>query len=146
MRKALVLLAITYLTGCVATMNVPTGPDKGFQDAAAFVKEKKYSEAIVAYKKIVAASPASALAADSLFELAVIRTLHDNPQRDYVQAIHAFEEFIRQHPGHGRTPEAQSWIYALRQVLDLKKENEHLKKNIEQLKRLDIRHEERRRQ
>ena len=44
-----------------------------------------------------------------------------------------------------RADEARTWISVLRTVQELKKQNEHLNESIEELKQLDIRHEERRR-
>ena len=79
-----------------------------------------------------------------MFEIALINAYHDNPQRDYAQAIRSFAEFIKRYPDNRRADEARTWISVLRTVLELKKQNEHLKENIEELKQLDIRHEDRR--
>lgn len=121
-----------------------TGPGREFQAASVSVKEKRYKEAVAAYKKIAADSPGSTLAADALFELALVHATPDNPQRDYAQATHTFEEFLKLYPDDKRAHEARHWIAVLKAVLELKKENERLNNNIEELKRLDIRHEERR--
>jgi len=143
-KKIIVLIAIILLSGC-ATGRVVTGPEQQFQAAEVCVKEKKFKEAAATFRKIAAdAPPASPLAADALFELALVHANHDNPQRDYVQAIQTFEQLIKRHPDYSKIPEAQIWISVLKTVQDLKKENEKLIESIEQLKRLDIRHEERR--
>ncbi len=123
-----------------------SGLDSDYQNAAALVREKKYDEAIAAYREIAAESPKSAVAGNALYEVAYLQVFYDNPKRDYGQALSGFEEFLKLFPDHARTPDARNWRYALRMILDTKKENEHLKKNIEQLKKLDIRHEERRSQ
>lgn len=150
MRTVIVLLAIIWLSGCVAKTG-PIGPEKEFHDAAVSVKAKSYQDAVAAYKKIAADSPGSALAAEALFELALVHAHHDNPRRNYAQATHTFEEFLKSHPDNGRAAEAQTWILILKTVQELKKQNEHLsksivelKRSIEQLKRIDVRHEERR--
>ena len=96
------------------------------------------------YNKIVADSPDSDLAADALFELALINAHYDNPQRDYTRASRSFAEFLKRYPDNRRADEARTWISVLRTVQELKKQNEHLNENIEELKQLDIRHEERR--
>lgn len=143
MRKVIVLFAIIWLSGCAIITGV-NEPKKEFQAAAVSVKEKKYKAAVAAYKKIVADSPDSTLAADALFELALVHAHHDNPQRDYALAIQTFEEFIKRYSDNKRMTEAQIWISVLKTIQELKKQNEHLNKSIDQLKRLDIRHEERR--
>ncbi len=144
MKKIIVLIALLLLSGC-ATGSFATGPEKQFQTAAVSVKEKRYKEAAAAYRKIVADDPGSSLAADALFELALVHAHHDNPQRDYVQATRSFEEFLKRYPNHKRSDEAQTWLTTLKAVQELKKQNEYLTKSIEELKRLDIRHEQRRR-
>jgi TolA-binding protein len=142
-KKVIVLLVVIWFSGC-ATTSVVTGPEKQLQDAAVSVKEKRFKEAAAACNRIMAESPDSALAADALFEVALINAYHDNPQRDYAQAIRSFAEFIKRYPDNRKADEARTWITVLRTVLELKKQNEHLKENIEELKQLDIRHEERR--
>lgn len=144
MRKIIVLIAaIILLSGC-ATGRFATEPERQFQEAAVSVKEKRYKEAASLYKKILADATDPALAADALYELGLVYAHQDNPQRDYAQTVQTFEQFIRRYPDSNRVGEAQAWIAALKTVQELKKENDKLKESIEQLKRLDIRHEERR--
>lgn len=143
MKRILVFIAVIALAGCVAFKS-PSVPDEDFQAAAAALKEKKYPEAVSAYKKILAESPQSERSADALFQLAYIQTLYDNPQRDYIKALQSFDEFIKRYSQHEKIQDAENWHAVLRTVLDLKKENDRLHKNIEQLKKLDIRHEEKR--
>jgi len=142
-RKIILLIAITLLSGCMTT-KVVTGPEKQFQNAAASAKEKRYKEAAACYNKIVTEAPDSDLAADALFELALLNAHYDNPQRDYTRAIRSFAEFVKRYPDNRRADEAKTWISVLRTVQELKKQNEHLNESIEELKQLDIRHEERR--
>jgi len=145
-RKTVVLCSLILLAGCT-TFGQNGLPERSreIHEAEVLVKNKQFAEAATAYKKIVADSPTTTQVADAMIELALVSVYHDNPQKDYAQAIKKFEEFVNRFPGHGRAGEAQSWIDMLKTVLDLKKETEHLSKNIEELKRLDIRHEERRR-
>jgi outer membrane protein assembly factor BamD (BamD/ComL family) len=145
-KKVIILIAVICFSGC-ATKHVvtePTGPEKQFQDAAGSVKEKRYKEAATSYNAIMADSADTALAADALFELALINAYHDNPQRDYSQATRSFSEFLKRYPDNRRADEARSWIAILKTVQELKKQNEQLTESIEELKKLDIRHEEKR--
>ena len=148
MRKAFVLIMLVSFAvpaGCMKVVPL-SGPELDYQNAAALVKEKKYYEALAEYRKIAAALPQSTIAGDALFEAAYLQVFYDNPQRDYSLALSGFDEFLKLFPDHARAPDARNWHLALKTILDIKKENEHLNKNIEQLKKLDIRHEERRRQ
>ncbi len=121
-----------------------TGPEKQLQDASASVKEKRFKEAAAAFNKIMSESPDSLPAANALFELALLNAHHDNPQRDYVQASRTFAEFLKRYPDNKRADEARTWISVLKTIQELKKQNEHLTESIEELKQLDIKHEERR--
>lgn len=143
MKKVIVLLAVIWFSGCAAT-SVVTGPEKQFQDATISVKEKRYNEAVAACNKIMAEAPDSPLAADALFEIALINVHLDNPKRDYVQASRMFAEFAKRYPDNRRADEALTWISVLKTVQELKKQNERLNESIEELKQLDIRHEEKR--
>ena len=145
MRNVLILIAVILLSGCATTPPAVPGPDADYQDAAVFAKEKKYLKAIAAYRKIADESPHSTLAADSLFEAAYLLAFYDNPQKDYAQALAGFDEFLKRFPKHAKAPEAKNWHIVLKTIVDTKKENERLRESIEELNKLDIRHEERRR-
>jgi outer membrane protein assembly factor BamD (BamD/ComL family) len=142
-RKIILLIAIVCLSGCTTT-KVVTAPEKQFQEAAISAKDKRYKEAAACYNKIVTDSPDSDLAADALFELALLNAHYDNPQRDYARASRSFAEFLKRYPDNRRADEARTWISVLRTLQELKKQNERLNESIEELKQLDIRHEERR--
>lgn len=146
MRNALVLIAVILLSGCATTPPAVPGPEADYQGAAVFAKEKKYLKAIAAYQKIADESPQSPLAADSLFEAAYLQAFYDNPQKDYAQALAGFDEFLKRFPKHAKAREAKNWRVVLKTIVDTKKENERLRESIEELNKLDIRHEERRRE
>jgi outer membrane protein assembly factor BamD (BamD/ComL family) len=136
MRKFVILIlpvVVTWLAGCAIT-NIPSGPAKEFDKASLSVKEKRYSEAVAAYRKIVADSPRSALAADALYEIALIHLFHDNLQKEYAQAIKTFEEFLKFYPDGKRAPEAQNWLYILRNFQEQKRSNDQLNRTIQEQK------------
>jgi outer membrane protein assembly factor BamD (BamD/ComL family) len=148
MRNILALLAVILLSGCATSPQLPvaTGPEVDYQNAAVFAKEKKYSDAIAAFRKIADEKPRSPFAADSLFEAAYLQAFYDNPQKDYAQALAVFEEFLKRYPKHEKSREAKNWRSVLKTIIDVKTENERLNKSIEELNKLDIRHEEMRRE
>lgn len=137
MKKVFILFTLICLSGC-ATWGSITDSGKDFQAAAALVKENKFEQGQKAYDRIVTDSPHSAPAADSLFEIALIHAHPDNPAKDYARAIQTFEKFIERYSDHKKAAEARTWISALKTLQELKEQ-------IEQLMRIDIRHEERRR-
>lgn len=130
--------------GCAA-MGITTGPAKDLDEAALLARENKFQEAAAVYQKIQMQSPQTPGAAEAEYEAALLHASPDNPQKDYAQATRLLENFLKQHPNNRRVHDARVWISLLKNIQDLKKENEHLSTNIEQLKQLDIRHEERRR-
>lgn len=138
----LVLLLTCCLSACA---RFKADHDVDFENADRFFMEKKYSEAIAAYDKIAKDSPRSERGAQALYDAAFTHAFYDNPHKDYAVALQAFDEFLREYPNSEKASDAQNWRSILKMVQELKKENEHLTKSIEQLKNIDIRHEERRR-
>jgi outer membrane protein assembly factor BamD (BamD/ComL family) len=116
------------------------------QNAENRFDQRKYSDAVNAYRKILTASPAPTpvVAANAQYGIAFILAYYDNPQRNYAQAVQELDELMRLYPDNARVREAQNLRFILKAIIEIKKENEHLNKSIEQLKKLDIRHEERR--
>ncbi len=139
-RFLFVLLLAASCSGCA----IHYGQPGSFSDADKLVREKKFHDAIGVYDRAAKEAAGSDRGAAALFASAELRASHDNPSRDYSASLQKFEEFLRQYPEHTRVREAQSWRHILRTVVELRKENEQLTKNIEQLKKVDIRHEERR--
>jgi len=145
-RRFFMILVLTAccVSGC-ARFKAEQAAHAELQAADRFFCEKQYSEAVAAYEKVAIEATGTDQGANALFAAAFAQAFYDNPHKDYVQALKYFEEFLRLYPNSEKAPEAQNWRYYLKTVIDLKKENEHLTSSIEQLKKLDIRHEERRR-
>jgi outer membrane protein assembly factor BamD (BamD/ComL family) len=144
----ILLLSACCLWGCAsiqARIQGGHGQDAAFDSAEGLIKEKRYNEAISAYNKIAQESVGSERGANALYASALVSVFYDNPQKDYALALQEFDEFLRLYPSNEKAREAQNWRYIIKMALELKKENEHLTNSIEELKRIDIRHEERRR-
>ncbi len=133
-------LLACIVSGCAGF----NGQDAQLADAERFASDRKYSEAIAIYDKIVKKSPHSKNQAHALFASAITRAYYDNPTRDYGVALQKFEEFLRLYPSDDKATDARNWRTVLKTVLELKRENEQLNKSIQELKRIDIRHEQRR--
>ena len=142
----LVLLLTCCFPACARYKADHTDHDVGFENADRLFQEKKYSDAIAAYDKIAKDSPRSERGARALYDVAFTHAFYDNPHKDYVLALQGFDEFLRVYPNSEKARDAQNWRSVLKMVQELKKENGHLTKSIEQLKRIDIRHEERRKE
>ncbi len=127
------LLSLIALSSCA----VMTIPGREVRTADSLFREKQYSSAISAYRKVLHDYPDSSSAADARYNLAFTLAFYDNPQKDYPQALQEFEEFLKLHPKHEKAQEAQNW----RQVL---KTLDRLNRSIEELQQLDIKHEEKR--
>ena len=144
-----IILALMMSAGC-APVKVPGQRDQGALQTEQVVKaqqlkrEGNYAEAVETYQKIAQDHPGSEAAAGAMFEAALVLASSDNSKRDYALALTEFEEFLTHFPQHQRAPEARSWRQVLRTALDCKKENERLNKNIEKLRLLDLKQEEKR--
>lgn len=110
MSKAIILCFLIMIAGCVPVMH-PSGvaePEVNLRKAVSFEKEKKYPDAIAAYRKILTDYPQSPVAADALFAIAHLRAFYDNPQKDYSQALIDFEDFDKRYPNHEKVQEAKT--------------------------------------
>jgi outer membrane protein assembly factor BamD (BamD/ComL family) len=104
----------------------------------------KFSEAVAAYRMVLQQHPNTEWAPEAKYGIALVCVSADNPQRDYAAAVKEFDEFLSLYPSDKRAAEAKNWRQALKVLLDTKKENDRLNKNIERLKQLDVRQEEKR--
>ncbi len=137
-RFVLALAFLVALSGCAAILS------GDIDKAESLYQQKKYAEALKSYKQVVAHSLSSRQQAEARYSIALIQASYDNPQRSYSHAVESFDEFLKLYPDHEKADEAMNWKNTLKLLLDEKRECEQLKKNIEQLKKLDIRHEEKR--
>jgi outer membrane protein assembly factor BamD (BamD/ComL family) len=152
----ILLLTACCLGGCASIQaRIQGGPQGGhgqdaelqdaeFDSADGFIKQKRYNEAIAAYNKIAQESMGSERGARALYDSAFTYAFYDNPHKDYAQALQEFDAFLQMYPDHEKALDAQNWRYVLKTMLELKKENGRLLQNIDELKQIDIRHEERR--
>jgi outer membrane protein assembly factor BamD (BamD/ComL family) len=132
--------------GC-ATFSVQKGDGAAsakVEEAQKLLRESQYAHAIAEFRKVVQEHPNTQWAAKAKYGIAMAYVSASNPQKDYSVAISEFDEFIAQYPTDERMPEARSWRQALKVLLDTKKDNDRLNKNIEKLKQLDVRQEEKR--
>ena len=137
-RSVLTLGSLFALSGCTAMLSTD------ISRAESLFQQKKYTEALKAYKQVSAGSLSSGQRAEAQYSIALIQSSFDNPQRSYSHALESFDEFLKLYPRHEKAAEAMNWKNTLKVLLDERRECEQLKKNIEQLKKLDIRHEEKR--
>ncbi len=137
----LLVLGAGWFAGCARFQPVQ---DVDLRQAGALVQEKKFKEAAELYEKVAAGSPGTALGAEALFSAARVRCQFDNPQKEYQHALQDLDEFLRTYPDSQLAGDAQDRRSLIRTILELKKENERLSNSIEELKRVDIRHEEQR--
>ena len=142
--KRSVRLLLLFLTLAVAGCGLVTQAGRDLANADALFEKGKYAEALDLYRKTLSLPHSAGRDAEARFAIASTLAFYDNPQKNYVQALEAFEEFLKRHPNHEKAAEALNWKHALKTLVEETRECEHLKKNIEQLKRLDIRHEEKR--
>jgi outer membrane protein assembly factor BamD (BamD/ComL family) len=113
-------------------------------EAEKLAQEAKYAEAVTAYRAVLQQHPNTEWAPEAKYGIALVCVSADNPQRDYAAAIKEFDEFLSLYPSDKRSAEAKNWRQALKVLVDTKKENDRLNKNIERLKQLDVRQEEKR--
>ena len=147
MRYHYLILFVVLVGGLASCVQLQPQPiqDVDIQLAGSLVQEKKFKEAAELYEKVAARSVGTALGAEALFSAARVRCQYDNPQKEYQHALQNLDEFLKTYPDSELAGDAQDRRSLIRTILELKKENERLSNSIEELKRVDIRHEEQRR-
>ncbi|MDH4162424.1 MAG: tetratricopeptide repeat protein [Nitrospirota bacterium] len=147
------LIGIFTLSLAVAGCAIFPGAHPGSRESAEALQVKHASElatagnftgAIDAYRKIMQDHPNSPESAFALYGIAMVYVSADNQQKDYAQSLAKLDEFITQYPNHELTNDARNWRHAIKAILDARRENDRLNKNIERLKQLDMRQEEKR--
>jgi len=113
-------------------------------EAQKLAQGSKYPEAISTYRLVLQEHPKTEWAAEAKYGIALAYVSADNPHRDYAAAIVEFDEFLSLYPSDKRAAEAKSWHQALKVLLETKRDNDRLNKNIEKLKQLDVRQEQKR--
>ena len=145
---SILMLMIFFAGGCAGLFSGDqedhSVPAIKSAEAKILLNEYKYSESVAAFQKIIKEYPKSDWAANASYTIATVFVSVENPNKDYAQALTHFEEFLYQYPQHERATDAKNWRQALKVIIDAKKEKERLLKNIEQLKQLDIRQEQKR--
>jgi outer membrane protein assembly factor BamD (BamD/ComL family) len=150
MTKSAVVLFCAFLfaaTGCqtlCAGRTEPSLSDARIVNARTLLKDHKYQAAIDELENVVSDQQSPSLAPQAKYMIATVYVSTDNPDKDYSEALNEFDEFLRLYPNHELAQDARNWHQALKSILEMKKENERLSKNIERLKQLDVRQEEKR--
>lgn len=128
--------------GCAPMMK----HDPELSKAGALIHQKKFTEAAETYRKMLTPQTSGDRDAMARYSLGLLYAYYDNPQRDYNQAIVTFDDFLQRYPNHEHAAEAQNWRSTIKLIQEEAREKDQLKKSIEQLKKLDIRHEEKRKE
>jgi outer membrane protein assembly factor BamD (BamD/ComL family) len=139
---------VWFAGGCAGLFTSGSGdhtvPGRKSAEAIKLMEDYKYPESIAAFQKIVEEYPKSDWEANSIYSIATAYITAENPHKDYAQALIHFEKFLSLYPKHERAADARNWRQAVKMIIDSKKENERLLKNIEKLKQLDMRQEQKR--
>ena len=129
--KSSVTVVLFIVLASLSACAVVTKPGRDLSAAENLVRDGNYTRAAALYRTVIREHPGSRWETDARFGPASLLVSYDNPKRNYSRALRQFDLFLKLSPQDPRADEARNW----RQVL----------KTIDQLKRLDIRHEKRRR-
>ena len=119
-------------------------PAVAMQSAEKAFQAGDIAGSLATYRRVMMVYPSSPESADALFATGYLLAYFANQQKDYHQALAVFDEFAMKYPKHVKIAEANNWRAILKAIIECRKENEHLTRSIEQLKKLDMKHEERR--
>jgi len=141
------LFFILMLMGCAtfkeASSKVGIGP---LARGQTLFSRGKYQEAIQVYRRIVHDHPSYSLAAEAQFRIGYTLSYFQNPRLDYEQAAKEFQQVLHQFPESEWADEAKNWVAALSQLLSQRDENQQLQQDLQQLMKLDVESEKRRKE
>ena len=136
----LLLTLLLGLPGCAAFREFSSSMDAGpLAEAQDLFDQGKYPEAIEAYRQIVRDHPSTRLAAEAQFRIGHTLSYFKNPQPNYAEAVKEFQQVLNQFPKSERADEARNWISTLSLLVQLQHD-------LQQLMKLDIESEKRRKQ
>jgi outer membrane protein assembly factor BamD (BamD/ComL family) len=150
MKRSLCVLALLCFFACGCAGLLTHGRDKSSApaiksaEAKKLLDEHRYPESVAAFQRIIKEYPNSDWSANAIYNIATAFVSVQNPRKDYTQALAHFEDFLYKYPQHERATDAKNWRQAIKVIIDAKKENERLLRNLEQLKQLDMRQEQKR--
>ncbi|MDX1501757.1 MAG: hypothetical protein R3325_05295 [Thermoanaerobaculia bacterium] len=94
--------------------------------------------AAAGYRLLVETHPASAEAAQALFQLAALRLAPESPVRDPQAALEALRRIEAEHPGSVWAPAAGAVLALARTNADLERALARLQAQLDEIKRLDL--------
>jgi outer membrane protein assembly factor BamD len=139
--SALLLVPLLFLSGCGKYDNLKEGEEGKFlyEDGLALYKKKKYSKAIVRFKKILEDYPFGPYVADSTLFIADSFYF----DKKYEDAANYYGDFVSLHPDHLRAPYAQyqKGMSFYKDTLTIDRDQTSTKKAISALQELKLRYQ-----
>ncbi|PNX51074.1 MAG: hypothetical protein BV458_12060 [Thermoplasmata archaeon M9B2D] len=151
------MLLILALSSCIYQVHSNTTSDSLFSNKCTYPdigpESNDLPKDITKYERILKEKPDKETLASAYLRLASLYSSHRNPSPDYARTLKLLNNYSTLEPDKAKSETFQYWysiisyINKLRQqTAGLQKENAELKEVIEELKHLDIRIEEKRKQ
>ncbi len=122
------------------------------KDAADLADKGEYDSALKAYGEITKAYPDASPGDRALFDMGVLYTYPDYPKKSYYRALKYFRQLLTDFPETPLKEEAKAWVEALNRVIlnenkvkELEEKIAAYQEQINALKEIDIRIEEKKR-
>jgi len=151
------ILLILALSSCIYQIHNDTTSDSLFSKKCTYpdigLDSNDLPKEITKYEQVLKEKPDKETLAAAYLQLASLYSSHRNPSPDYVRTLKLLNDYSTLEPDKAKAETFQYWysiisyINKLRhETAGLQKENAELKEVIEELKHLDIRIEEKRKQ
>lgn len=124
--SALVILPI--LAGCLTLPVTPKGSYAGIKRQIADLKPEDFQREIEGIKRPPSEEATVSVRAKISLKQALLQLDHNNPSRNYHQALKALEKYVDMEPGGAQIDEVLNWIEALKELERLHNEEMNLKK------------------
>jgi tetratricopeptide (TPR) repeat protein len=149
------LIMLLISSGCAVCLDVQTRlQGRDYLDQAGQILNKgDYEGALKAYQVVLETFPDSSPGDQALLHIGMIWAHPENPEKDYDKALAYFYQLLNHFPDTGLRAEAEAWKGTLKQIIShedrlegLEKKVNDFKQQLDTLKEIDIRTEEKKRE
>ena len=149
-------LLVFALTGCipllknhkqtpeVITSRPVSAPVEQKEAFTPNLKPNEYKKEIARLQRIIVSQPKRSEKEKAHFQLSILYTSYNNPEKNYQLAFNHLNSYISLHPQAKQDYDVQNRLSLLKEITQLSEENTKLQQTIEELKILDQQIEQKR--
>ncbi len=119
---------------------------ESLQAARSLLERNDFEGALIEYQKVLTLSGMNPPADEALFQMGMIYSHYGNPKKDYAKSLPLLRKLVKDYPNSLRADQAKLWIALLQENDRLNQAVQKLQQTIEEIKKVDLEIEEKRRE